>query len=89
MTTTMTMTRFISRAAIALALMLLTTATAWAWTGSGTSDAPYQIANKSDLEDCAAYIQQDFNKTEQQYQQGRRHKPADDGSDATPVEPEA
>ena len=41
------------------------------------------------LEDCAAYIQQDLNKVEAQYQQSRRHKPADDGSDATPVEPEA
>ena len=28
-------------------------------------------------------------KTEQQYQQGRKHKPADDGGDVTPVEPEA
>ena len=41
------------------------------------------------LEDCAAYIQQDLNKVEAQYQQSRRHKPADDGSDVTPVEPEA
>ena len=41
------------------------------------------------LEDCAAYIQQDMNKTEQQYQQGRKHGKGDDGSDATPVEPEA
>ena len=46
----LTMKRFISRAAATLVLMVLTTATAWAWTGSGTSDAPYQIANKSDLE---------------------------------------
>ena len=36
----------------------------------------------------AQYMQQDFNKTEQQYQQGRKHKPADEG-DVTPVEPEA
>ena len=40
------------------------------------------------LEQTAQYIQQDFNKTEQQYQQGRKHKLAEDGGDATPVEPE-
>ena len=40
------------------------------------------------LEDCAAYIQQDMNKTEQQYQQGRKHGKGDDGGDVTPVEPE-
>ena len=41
------------------------------------------------LEQTAQYIQQDFNKTEQQYQQGRKHGKKDDEGDATPVEPEA
>ena len=41
------------------------------------------------LEQMAQYIQQDMNKTEQQYQQGRKHGKGDDGGDATPVEPEA
>ena len=33
-----------------LLVMVLSAASAWAWTGSGTSDVPYQIANKTDLE---------------------------------------
>ena len=37
----------------------------------------------------AQYMQQDFNKTEQQYQQGRKHGKKDDEGDVTPVEPEA
>lgn len=46
------------------------------------------------LEDCAAYIQQDFNKVDLQYQQGRKHgkkedEGGDDQPDVTPVEPEA
>ena len=41
------------------------------------------------LEQTAQYIQQDMNKTEQQYQQGRKHGKGDDGGDVTPVEPEA
>ncbi|MBR6459924.1 MAG: hypothetical protein IKS49_07230 [Actinomycetaceae bacterium] len=44
------------------------------------------------LEQMAAYIQQDLSKTEQQYQQGRKHGKKedgdDDGGDVTPVEPE-
>ena len=39
-----------------LLIMLLTSATAWAWTGSGTSDAPYQIANKTDLAQLATNV---------------------------------
>ena len=41
------------------------------------------------LEQTAQYIQQDFNKVDLQYQQGRHHAAAGDSSDATPVEPEA
>ena len=41
------------------------------------------------LEQTAQYIQQDMNKTEQQYQQGRKHGKKDDEGDATPMEPEA
>lgn len=41
------------------------------------------------LEQTAQYIQQDMNKTEQQYQQGRKHGKGEDGGDVTPVEPEA
>lgn len=41
------------------------------------------------LEQVAQYIQQDMDKVNLQYQQGRSHKPAEDGSDVTPVEPEA
>jgi len=41
------------------------------------------------VEQTAQYIQQDFNKTEQQYQQGRKHGKKDDEGDVTPVEPEA
>ena len=48
------------------------------------------------LEDCAAYMQQDFNKVDLQYQQGRHHATASDtpdtpdgGGDVTPVQPEA
>jgi len=45
------------------------------------------------LEDCAAYMQQDFNKVDLQYQQGRKHGKKDDdedgGGDVTPVTPEA
>ena len=45
------------------------------------------------LEDCAAYMQQDFNKVDLQYQQGRKHGKKDDdedgGSDVTPVTPAA
>jgi len=41
----------------------------------------------------AQYIQQDMDKVNLQYQQGRSHKPAEDGGsdsgDVTPVEPEA
>ena len=40
------------------------------------------------VEQMAQYIQQDFNKTEQQYQQGRKHGKKDDEGDVTPVEPE-
>ena len=40
------------------------------------------------LEQTAQYIQQDMNKTEQQYQQGRKHGKKDDEGDVTPVEPE-
>ena len=44
------------------------------------------------LEQMAGYIQQDLSKTEQQYQQGRKHGKkedgGDDGGDVTPVEPE-
>ena len=40
------------------------------------------------LEQTAQYIQQDMNKTEQQYQQGRKHGKGEDGGDVTPVEPE-
>ena len=47
------------------------------------------------LETCAAYMQQDFNKVEAQYQQSRKHKPSTDGGDGgsdqpdvTPVQPE-
>ena len=48
------------------------------------------------LEDCAAYMQQDFNKVDLQYQQGRHHATASDtpdtpdgGGEVTPVQPEA
>ena len=41
------------------------------------------------VEQMAQYMQQDFNKTEQQYQQGRKHGKKDDEGDVTPVEPEA
>ena len=45
------------------------------------------------LEQVAQYIQQDMDKVNLQYQQGRSHKPAEDGGsdsgDVTPVEPEA
>ena len=41
------------------------------------------------LEQTAQYIQQDLNKVDLQYQQGRHHAAAGDSSDATPVEPEA
>jgi len=41
------------------------------------------------LEQVAQYIQQDMDKVNLQYQQGRSHKPAEDGGDETPVEPEA
>ncbi|MBQ8486157.1 MAG: hypothetical protein IJ533_00710 [Prevotella sp.] len=40
------------------------------------------------VEQTAQYIQQDLNKVEQQYQQGRKHKKGDDEGDVTPVEPE-
>ena len=40
------------------------------------------------LEQTAQYIQQDFNKVDLQYQQGRKHGKGDDGGDVTPVEPE-
>ena len=40
------------------------------------------------VEQMAQYMQQDFNKTEQQYQQGRKHGKKDDEGDVTPVEPE-
>ena len=44
------------------------------------------------LEQMAGYIQQDLSKTEQQYQQGRKHGKKEDGGndggDVTPVEPE-
>ena len=40
------------------------------------------------VEQMAQYIQQDMDKVDLQYQQGRRHK-KDDESDVTPVEPEA
>ena len=41
------------------------------------------------LEQVAQYIQQDMDKVNLQYQQGRSHKPAEDGGSETPVEPEA
>ena len=45
------------------------------------------------LEQVAQYIQQDMDKVNLQYQQGRSHKPSEDGGsdsgDVTPVEPEA
>ena len=41
------------------------------------------------VEQTAQYIQQDLNKVEQQYQQGRKHKKGDDEGDVPPVEPEA
>ena len=41
------------------------------------------------LEQTAQYIQQDFNKVDLQYQQGRHHGKQEDGGDVTPVEPEA